>query len=130
MKKEKLQLHENAMRMAELAGVNPAEGKSFIVVDVQPEYSNAFRAYMLPELIDFLNQNYDSLSRLVFLYNGADTLGLVSEGEYKMWWIENGLDEVVIDYAVFYDKGYAFFRYCMDEGIDETQTANLVRYMI
>lgn len=34
-----------------------------------------------------------------------------------------------IDRIFFYDKGYAFFRYCIDEGIEEQQIVNLVRFM-
>jgi hypothetical protein len=47
-----------------------------------------------------------------------------------MWWLENGLDEHIVDQATFYDKGYAFFRYCIDEGIDDDQIVNLIKYMV
>jgi hypothetical protein len=55
---------------------------------------------------------------------------MIAEPEYKMWLLENGLNEDILDYARFYDKGYAFFRYCMDESIDENEIVNLVKYMM
>jgi hypothetical protein len=39
------------------------------------------------------------------------------------------MEESVIEGAVFYDKGYAFFRYCMDSQIDDGATSNFVRFM-
>lgn len=68
--------------------------------------------------------------RLFFLYNGAETLGMIDETSYKVWLYELGVSEDVIYNSVFYDKGYAFFRYCMDEGISEDSIVELVRYMV
>lgn len=115
--------------------VSPAElkesgmsGKTFIVVDVQPEYQKFIG--FIPRLVEFLNESYEGFGNLVFLYNGADTLGMVNESDYKMWWFENGLEESVMDGSYFYDKGYAFFRYCMDSGgLGEGVIANFVRFM-
>jgi hypothetical protein len=121
-------------RLLELSGLNQllnesVSGKHLVVVDVQPEYQSAF-GDMASDLADFINENYHQLSNLTFLYNGADTLGMIDESSYKSWWYEQGLDEDVLISANFYDKGYAFFRYCMDEGIDEEQIVNLVKHMI
>lgn len=105
-------------------------GKTFMVVDVQPEYKQAMPHDMVHELVRFITDNYEQMGQLVFLYNGADTLGMIDETSYKMWWIENGLDENIVDQADFYDKGYAFFRYCMDSGgASEEAIANFVRFM-
>ena len=130
MKKNKIKLNEELNRMLELAGSNLINGKHLVVVDIQPEYQSGFDRHFLNEFINFLNENYEHLSALTFLFNGPDTLGMISENEYKYWWLENGLDEHIIDSATFYDKGYAFFRYCMDSDIDENQIVNLVKYMI
>src|ERR1017187_6233054 len=113
MIKELLLLKEEANRMLEISGVNPISNKHLVVVDIQPEYSDAFK-HFLNDFISFLNKNNSSLLRLTFLYNGADTLGMISESDYKNWWYENGLKESIIDSSIFYDKGYAFFRYCID----------------
>lgn len=76
-----------------------------------------------------MNQNA-ALNNIVFLYNGADTLGMISEGEYIDWLFEIGVDEDVINNATFYDKGYAFFRYCIDNSINEDNIVDLVKYMV
>ena len=34
-----------------------------------------------------------------------------------------------LDVCTFYDKGYAFFRYCMDNSLDDRVIANFVRFM-
>ena len=114
--------------MLENAGINGLQGANLIVVDVQPEYQDymGFRAY---ELMQYLNEVFDALGSLTFLYNGADTLGMVSETDFQMWLLENGFEEQNLNYTRFYDKGYAFFRYCMDEGMDEDDIVDLVRYM-
>ncbi len=56
-------------------------------------------------------------------------MAMVSEGEYKEWLYNLGVGYDVIDGAKFYDKGYAFFRYCMDSNIEEDNIADLVRFM-
>ena len=129
MNKEKLLIFEESYRMLEMSGVNPVANKQLAVIDIQPEYIDGFRSF-LNDFIRFLNQNYNKLSRLTFFYNGADTLGMISESDYRMWWFENGLNEEILDSARFYDKGYAFFRYCIDNDIEHTTTSNLIKFMI
>ncbi len=104
-------------------------GKHFVVVDIQPEYQDSFGG-MGEDIAQFINENYQHMNGLTFFYNGADTLGMIDEASYQHWWLEMGLDEEILYSATFYDKGYAFFRYCMDEGIDEDQIVHLVQYMI
>jgi hypothetical protein len=97
---------------------------SLIVVDIQPEYQSH-----IPFLRDFVSYINKTKQPITFLYNGQETLGMVSESDYKWWLIENGVDEDVIDSATFYDKGYAFFRYCMDKGFDHDEIVGLVKLM-
>lgn len=103
-------------------------GKTLVSVDVQPEYESYF-GFEIFRFTSFLSEVYVDVGRIIFLYNGADTLGMISESDYKMWLLENGISEEVLESAIFYDKGYAFFRYCMDSGIDEDSVANFVRFM-
>lgn len=105
-----------------------AEGKHLVVVDIQPEYQNAF-GYMAEELAEYINENIDKISNLTFLYNG-ESLGMISESDYRYWWLEQGLEEDIVFNAHMYDKGYAFFRYCMDSGIGEDDIANFVKFML
>lgn len=103
-------------------------GKTIINVDIQPEYEK-WITFDLSDWVNFINTSAGQ-NRIVFLYNGEDTMGMVSKGEYQMWLMELGVDENIINNAIFYDKGYAFFRYCMDNSIDENDVAELVRFMI
>jgi hypothetical protein len=107
---------------------NKVSGKTIINVDIQPEYQQ-WVTFDLNNWANFINNNA-AQNRIVFLYNGADTLGMVEENEYKYWLFELGIEEDVIKNAIFYDKGYAFFRYCMDNSVDENDVAQLVRFMI
>lgn len=103
-------------------------GKTFISVDIQPEYAEYF-GFRTGDFCNFLNKNYEDFGQLIFLYNGAETLGMTSESDYKMWLMEHDLQESIIEGAKFYDKGYAFFRYCMDNSLDDDVIANFVRFM-
>jgi hypothetical protein len=105
-----------------------AIGKRLVVVDVQPEYKNTF-GRMHYELFSYINDNYNEFGGLTFLYNGYDTLGMISESEYRMWLVESGLNEDIAYDVELYDKGYAFFRFCIDNDIDDDSIVNLVRYM-
>ena len=103
-------------------------GKTLISIDIQPEYSKSF-GFKPHQFTSWINEIYNDVNRIVFLYNGVDTLGMISEQDYKFWLMENELSEEVIDGSIFYDKGYAFFRYCMDSGLNEDITINFVRFM-
>lgn len=98
-----------------------------VVVDIQPEYINGFRNW-LSEFITFINKNYKRIHKITLLFNGPD-LGMISEDEYRSWLYESGLKENIVYNIYMYDKGYAFFRYCIDSGIDHESTTNLVRFM-
>src|SRR5690606_7633649 len=66
---------------------------------------------------------------IIFLYNGFETLGMIKENNYKKWLLEYGLKLNVLKSAIFYDKGYAFFRYCMDSSIDEKVIVSFVTFL-
>jgi len=102
-------------------------GKTIINVDIQPEYSKGF-SFNVDDWVDFINNSSDN-NRIIFLFNGEDTLGMINVHDYQIWLIDLGIDEQVVDKAKFYDKGYAFFRYCIDNYIDEEKTVELVKYM-
>lgn len=102
--------------------------KTIINVDIQPEYKN-WITFNINNWVNFINQNGEQ-NNIIFLYNGADTMGMIEEYEYQNWLFELGIDENIIENATFYDKGYAFFRYCMDNSIDEDNIADLVKYMV
>jgi hypothetical protein len=92
-----------------------ASRKPLISVDIQPQYERWF-SFKTYEYVDFLN---DSVSDILFFYNGPDTVGEDNKDDIIMWLIENGLDERKINDFVWVDKGYGFFRSWMDLGMDE-----------
>ena len=128
MKKENLIKEQQRNKLLENSGVSLVAGADLISVDIQPEYENAF-SFDIYSFTQSLNESYNEMNSLTFLFNGPD-LGFPDENEYKWWLIENGLDEDIASTANFYDKGYAFFRYCMDEGVDDEEIVNLIKYMI
>lgn len=97
--------------------------KTLIVVDIQPEYQKSF-TFAIEDFTSYLNST--RYKRKVILFNGPD-LGFQTKEELHMWYIENGLSESVR--LEFFDKGYAFFRYCMDSGIDDEDIVKLIRFM-
>lgn len=104
-----------------------SSNETLIVVDIQPEYQNGF-TFDIEEFTEFLNENVLKYKDVYLLYNGADTLGMISEQEYFLWLIENGLEEETLDDIIFLDKGYAFFRACMDTGVTDC-LAELISWM-
>jgi hypothetical protein len=114
-------------RRGHLITESKLEYKTIISVDIQPEYEDGI-SFDLYKWAKFINKSFKS-NDVVFLYNGATTLGMISEYDYKMWLSELGVKDQVIDESRFYDKGFAFFRYCMDNSIDEDSIVDLVKYM-
>jgi hypothetical protein len=104
---------------------------TIINVDIQPEYEKYARekGFNIHKWVNYVNEKYESGNKIIFLYNGHDTLDMVTEYDYKNWLIDLGLNEDIIDQAIFYDKGYAFFRYCIDSNIDKNSIADIVRFM-
>lgn len=129
MKKKLLLKEQQRWKLLENSGINGVNGANLFSVDIQPEYQDYFN-FDIFSYLAYLNGNYNSMNSLTFLYNGSDTLGMIIDHDYKFWLLDNGLDESIVETAKFYDKGYAFFRYCMDSSIDDEEIINLVRYMI
>lgn len=104
-----------------------AIGRHLIVV--QPEYAQWMNG-IEKGLFEYINTHIHELNNLTFLYNGEDTMGMVSEHEYRDWLVNKGLDEDIAYNVKMYDKGYAFFRYCMDFNIPHETIVNLIKFMV
>jgi len=129
MRKEKFLKEQQYNKILENSGVSILNNADLISVDIQPEYHEAF-TFDEMSFGNMINENYDSLARLTFLFNGPD-LGFPSEDEYKHWlWEECGIEEHIVYNSYYYDKGYAFFRYCIDFGVDDDDLADLVKFMV
>lgn len=114
-------------KMNERFGEVNLKNKDIVSVDIQEAYED-YITFDLYEWTEFINRNY-MYNNITFLYNGYDTLGMVKEMDYKMWLMEIGVNEEVIRMSDFYDKGYGYFRYCMDSDIDEDLIVKLVQFM-
>lgn len=129
MRKKNILKEEQRHRMMEMSGINNLQGQTLISVDIQEEYKNYF-SFNPTQFGQMINENYKYLNSLIFLYNGPE-LGFPDENEYKFWLMEYcEIDEDVINNATFYDKGYAFFRYCMDNDIEDDELVDFIKFMI
>lgn len=110
-----------------------------IIVDIQPEYQNGIH-FKLYEFVDYLLKLVNNNKRVLYYYNGKDTLGMSSKEEIIHWLlehynIENFEDEYDSIYTTLYrniiwiDKGYGFLRDFMDSGIFEDVIIKVIRYM-
>lgn len=121
-------LHKNLKESWSKLNEKTSNGITYIVCDIQPEYED-YLSFVMRDFTKFLNKNHRKYDRIIFLYNGQDTMGMVSEKDLIQWYVNNGLSKNVLANAVFYDKGYAFFRYCIDNNISDEDTAALIRFM-
>ena len=102
--------------------------KELVIVDIQPDYKK-YITFNMGSFVDFLNKSYKKYERILYLYNGRETVGLDDQGSITEWLVEYGLDEEVLNIVEFYDKGYAFLRNAMDQGINEDEIVHLLEYM-
>lgn len=118
----KLRKLQEAWQFFESKGVSP-----LVIVDVQPDYEK-YISFDIPSFCEWLNENYKSYGKVIFFWNGPE-LGMSDEQTIKSWYYDQGLNKKVINSAIWYDKSYAFFRFCMDEQLDERDIIKLVKYM-
>lgn len=102
--------------------------KTIVNVDIQPEYQKNI-TFDIHNWVKYINR-VAKQNNIVFLYNGYDTMGMIDRNSYIEWLYNLGINESVINDAIFYDKSYAFFRNAMDKGMDEDQISDLVKFMI
>ena len=104
-----------------------------VVVDIQPEYESNTSF----DIGDMLRKAAEDYSEVLFLFNGEDTLGMISESALKDFYFEK-LDydeetfEELLGKSTFFDKGYGFFRDVMDSEVcfDRSSIVKIVKYMI
>ncbi len=104
-----------------------------VVVDVQPEYESNTTF----DVGDMLRSAAEDYTSILFLFNGEDTLGMISEDDLKNYYFEKldyddeAFDEL-LSKSEFFDKGYGFFRDVMDSDVcfDRNQIVKIVKYML
>lgn len=104
---------------------------TLLIVDVQPEYNFDFDLFAF---LQYINGEAIEGKDIVYLYNGVETVDMISEDDLKHWLYEGSeydpqMEELIYNDIQFYDKGYAFFRSCMDEGMEEDIIVKLVKFM-
>lgn len=119
-------LKRRLMKESRIVEADSFKGKDIVSVDIQQEYQSYF-TFKTGDWGRFLTKNWEG-NNIVFLYNG-ESMGMTDEGGYKDWLL-NYIDYELLDDATYYDKGYAYFRFCMDEGIDDELTVKFVRFMM
>lgn len=103
--------------------------KTIINVDIQKEYEEYF-TFDITEWSSYINDSYNNNNEIIFMFNGSDTTPDMKDiSNYKLWLKSIGVSEDVLSDAIFYDKGYDYFRYCIDENIDDDKIVELVRFM-
>lgn len=101
-------------------------GNVLVCVDIQPSYED-FLTFDTYKFGQFLNES--NFNQIIYLFNGPD-LGMEDSDEIASWLFDEcGVEEDVLDNIMFFEKGYAFFRYLMDEGVDEDSIVSIIRYM-
>ena len=103
-----------------------------VIVDIQPEYNFDFDVFAF---MQYVNDEALVGKDILYLYNGYNTLGMIKEDDLKDWLYEASeydeqMEPLIYNQIKYYDKGYAFFRYCMDEGIDDEAIVALVKQMM
>jgi len=115
-----------------VSGNQPNNFGTILVIDVQPEYLDSIY-FSIPEMLTFLQEQWEKPnSDVVFLYNGYESLGMIEEDELKSFYdeqIDYSEEYTVISDAPYFDKGYAYFRSCMDSGFADDEIVPFVRYM-
>ena len=99
--------------------------RNCMVVDIQPQYQK-FIYFDMFEFCQFLNKQ----KKILYLYNGPDTVGEDSKNDIIEWLLENGLDSDKLKDITWIDKGYGFFRGWMDQGIDNSIIKKVLKYMV
>ena len=103
--------------------------KTIINVDIQKEYEEHF-TFDISDWSLYINESYYNNNAIIFMFNGSETTPDTKDvSDYKLWLKSIGISDDVLSDATFYDKGYDYFRYCIDENIDEDKIVELVRFM-
>ena len=98
--------------------------RTHISVDVQEEHESSF-TFDVSEYYEWMVEKFDT--NIVY-FNGPE-LGFYDTQGHIFWLLEQGVSEEIIDQIDFREKGYAFFRSCIDQGIEECLVFT-IQYMV
>ena len=110
--------------------LNEKRKRSVIVVDVQPMYESYIK-FSMERFTNFLVRNYD----ILYFYNGPETVGVDDKNDIVRFLMESSdysddlYYKLMSELTKWIDKGYAFFRGWMDQGVDEATLKQAIRIM-
>lgn len=100
---------------------------NLISIDIQPHYVRSQYGDFMERYVKFLNEN--DFKYVLYLFNGEEH----TSDSYSsiLYWLEEwGVDKDKLKLFDFYDKGYAFFRGWMDNGISDELIVKVGKWMI
>lgn len=104
--------------------ISEAVSAVHISVDVQQDYID----HIPFDIREYYQWMYDNFSSVIVYVNGEE-LGFPSKDEHTYWLLEQGfLEESMLHKFDFREKGYAFFRSCIDGGYEEC-LVEVIQYM-
>lgn len=97
-----------------------------LAIDVQPEYSSHANS-IIGKFCSFLNT---FKGPIICYYNGSEVGVEDTPQDLGSYYLENGLEEEVLEKITFKEKGYAFFRDWMDLGMERGDLITAIRYLV
>ena len=117
-----------------------------IVVDIQPMYcGKKFGTFSISRFGEFIKQMLNKSRKVLYFYNGMETVGEDTQDDIIQWLIERMMEEGLVDsedeYAldqlyylfnqriIWHDKGYGYLRPWMDQGVSDSTIIQTIRCM-
>lgn len=90
-----------------------------LIVDVQPAYQRAFRRDLVQNILEHINTVPEDVP--VFIVSVTHELSGDTPEDVLAFWMDAGMDDATYNRVTFIEKGYAFFRGWMDNGVPDDE---------
>lgn len=97
-----------------------------VCIDIQPSYDSFSKKIMSP-FVSFVNNHRGPI---ICFFNGEEVGVEDTSQSVAEYYLENGMDEEKVDSIQWREKGYAFFRNWMDQGMERNNLIKAIRYMV
>ena len=91
--------------------------RPLLVIDFQPAYAKCFGSWMTREVLALMRGMSPAEPIVVVSVN--EELSGDDATSIQEFWIEQGMDEELMERVTFLEKPYAFFRSWMDQGVED-----------
>lgn len=102
-----------------------SKNRTLVVIDIQPAYQE-FLKYIIHDFCIYLNEHKGPI---LYFFND-ENIGCDSLDDVRMFLLDFGVEDEVIDRIEFKPKQYAFFRNWMDAGMERGHIIKAIRYMV